>query len=426
MSPLEGETSKADFLFLRRPAFRPSAFNFYTFKLPEMTLPSFQAAFSATTALAVAGLLALAGCGSGPSNAEAPAAEARTPVETLVLERTTFEDVLELNGEVGALNDATLSAEASGTVLSIAEQGAFVEAGQTVARLESGEEQAAVAQAQAQLETARSRLALAEDRYQRQAPLYRDSIISALEFEQVRSERNQARAAVRQAEAQLASAKERLANTRVRAPFSGTVEARFVEPGEQISPGQQVARIVDIERVEVTANVPERYANDIERGQSVTVEFDTYGTGPRRGQVTFVGNTIDPDSRTFPVEVEIANPDRRLKPEMSGRMLLPTRTIEDALVIPRTAVERDEEGTNVYVVNRRDSAGTPVPVVDVRSITMGPAYEEKAVALSGLEAGQELIVSGTSNIATGDTVRVTQQYQTVEAVVTPVEESENI
>ena len=382
-------------------------------------------AFGAAFALAAAGLLALAGCSSGETNAE-ETAEQRTPVETFVVQRTLFEDVLELNGEASALNDATLSAEASGTVLSVAEQGAFVEAGQVVARLESGEEEASVAQAQAQLETARSRLALAQDSYQRQLPLYRDSIISALEFEQVRNERNQARASVSQAEAQLASARERLANTRVRAPFSGTVESRMVEPGEQVSPGQEVARLVDIGRVEVAANVPERYANNVQRGQMVTVEFDIYGTGPRRGEVTFVGSTIDPDSRTFLVEVEIPNEDRQIKPEMSGRMLLPTRTLEDALVVPRTALERDESGVNLYIVNRRDSAGASIPIVDLRSVTVGPTYEQQAVVLSGLEARDEVIVSGQTSVATGDTVRVTEQYQTIEAATTPVEESENI
>ena len=396
-----------------------------------MHTPSLRTATGVAPALLLIGLLVVgllgAGCRSDESSAERTGTEERAPVETFNVQRTTFDDVLELNGEVMAVNDATLSAEAGGTVLSIAEQGAFVEAGRPVARLESGQAEAAVAQAEAQLETARSRLELASDNYQRQAPLYRDSIISALEFEQVRNERNQARASVNQAQAGLADARERLANTRIRAPFSGTVEERMVEPGEQISPGQEVARMVDIGRVEITANVPERYANDVERGQNVTVQFDTYGAAPRRGQVTFVGNTIDPQSRTFPVEVEVPNDDRTLKPEMSGTMQISTRTLEDALVIPRTALERDEEGVNLYTVRRRrDSTGARVPVVEIRSVTVGPTYEQQAVVLSGLDGGEELIVNGQGNVATGDTVRVTQQYQTVEAATTPVEESENI
>lgn len=392
-----------------------------------MNTPSSRTSAGAAFALLAVALLALAGCSSDDSSAEATPAEARTPVETFNVQRTTFEDILGLNGEVSALNDATLSAEASGTVLSIAEQGAFLEAGQPVARLESGQAEAAVAQAEAQLETARSRLEMAQDNYQRQLPLYRDSIISAVEFEQVRNERNQARASVNQAKAGLADARDRLADTRIRAPFSGTIEERFVEPGEQISTGQEVARIVDIGRVEITANVPERYANDVQRGQNVTVQFDTYGAGARRGQVTFVGNTIDPESRTFPVEVEVPNDDRTLKPEMSGTMQISTRTLEDALVVPRTALERDEEGVNLYTINRRrDTTGTSVPVVEMQSVTVGPTYEQQAVVLSGLNGGEELIVSGQSNVATGDTVRVTQQYQTIEAATTPVEESENI
>lgn len=352
--------------------------------------------------LLLAALLA-GGCGSGesPNDAQATPPAQRTRVETLLLEPTSFTDVLEVTGTVEAVHDATLSAQVSGTVLSVAERGVLVEKGEPVAQLDSMEVRAAVEQARAQFQ-------LAQDRYQRQKPLYQDSIISALEFEQVRSQYLQTRAS-------LSQARERLRNTTVTAPFSGRVEERFIEPGEQVSPGQEVVRVVDVRPVKVVVGIPERYVGDVEQGTTIDVRFRASGVGPRTGRITFVGSAIDPESRTFPIEATLPNEDRTLKPEMVAQVRVTRTMIEDALVLPRTAILRDEEGPHVYVVERTNAT----PVARDREITLGSDTGTRVQVDSGLTGGTEVIVAGQNNVAPGERLEVAQQYDRVSPAGTP-------
>jgi len=349
-------------------------------------------------AVLLAGTVAFAGgCSNGEASDENTSDDGRAPqasqVETLVLQPTSFTDIIEVTGSIEALDDATLSAQTAGTVTMLADRGARIAEGKPVARIDAD-------QAQAALEQARARYELAQDRFERQQPLYRDSIISALEFEQVRSERNQAKAALQQA-------KKRLSNTRVDAPFTGTVEERFVEAGEQVAPSVQVARLVNTRRVRVTAGLPERYANDVQEGRPIQIDARQYGAGVRTAEVTFAGNTIDPNSRTFPIEATVPNREGILKPEMSVTLRVTRTTMDDAIVIPRTAVVRDETGTHAYIVERSDTTA----VARNRDLTLGPSTGGQIVVESGLAADDELITVGQDDVSPGAPVEVTEQRQ---------------
>jgi len=337
-------------------------------------------------------LLGTLACGDASEATSQPRGPQATQVEALRLEPTSFTDVIEVTGSVEALDDATLSAQTSGTVTSLKDRGARVSAGELVATVNAEEAQAAVEQAEARFD-------LAQDRYERQQPLYRDSIISPLEFEQVRSERNEARAALNQA-------RQRLANTRIEAPFAGTVEERFVEQGEQVSPDTEVARVVNTSRVRITAGVPERYANDIREGTRVQIDARRYNAGVRTAEVTFAGNTIDSESRTFTIEATVSNENGVLKPAMSVRVRVTRAVLEDAIVIPRTALLRNESGTTVYVVDRSDTTA----VARSRTVSLGPETGERLVVTSGLDAGDELITMGQNDLSPGTPVDVIEQH----------------
>ena len=360
----------------------------------------------------IAAALIFTGCGqesSTPQNANAAATSSPPAkrVETLMLEPTRFTDVIELTGSVEAVHDATLSSQAAGTVISLADLGDYIPAGGRVAQLDSAEARAALEQAQASYE-------LAQDRYERQKPLYQDSIITALEFEQVRSELTQTRAARDQA-------RERLRNTRVTVPFSGTVEERFVQPGEQVGVNEPIARVIDVRPAKIVAGVPERYAGDIEKGTPVQIRFKASRIAERTGTITFVGSAIDPESRTFTIEARIPNEDRLVKPEMVTQLRVERATLEDALVIPRTAVVRDEAGTHVYVVERSDTSA----VARKRDITIGTESGARVTIESGLQPGDEVVIVGQSDLAPGQPVEVTDQYDRVRAAGTPYKSNED-
>jgi RND family efflux transporter MFP subunit len=349
-------------------------------------------------------IVAAGGCGDASSPDASSGAASTAPataaseasalqVEVLRLRPTSFEDVVDLTGTVEAVNDAVLSAQAAGTVTALVGRGTPLAAGRRVAQIDPREEQAAVDQARAQFD-------LASDRLARQEPLYRDSVISALEFEQVRAEHARARAALQEAE-------QRLEKLQVTAPFGGRVEARFVHLGEQVSPGTPVARVVDTRRVRVATGVPERYANDIALGTPVRLDVRRYGGAVQSVAVTFVGRTIDPDTRTFPIEIEVPNPDDRLKPEMVVRVSVPRARFDSVLVVPRSAVVRDETGTHAYVAVQTDSA----LVAQKRAVALGASYAERTVVTSGLASGDRVIVAGQDDVAPGDRVRIAAEQR---------------
>ena len=361
-----------------------------------------------TLALAAVAAGLLAGCGPGDApDAETPgeAAAARAvPVEVVLAEALRFEDRIELTGNVKAPNDAVLSAESAGRLTYVAELGRFINAGQVVARVDGRLQQAGVEQAQATLAAVEAQAALAEDQFMRQEPLYRDSILSALEFEAVRAQRAQAQAQVAQARAGVSVARTQAGNTVLAAPFAGTVEAHLADRGETVGPGTPVVRLVAASGVRVAAGVPEIYANEVAEGTEVQIEPTAYGAPPMRGTVVFAGRAIDPQSRTFPIEVSVDNRDGLLKPAMTTRLYVTRRVVEGALAVPLVAVERDERGEGLFVAI--DQGGRLV--AERRNVITGARADGRVVIESGLAAGEQVIVSGQGALTTGDAVRIVE------------------
>ena len=367
----------------------------------------------------ILGVLVLAAaCGSPEGASESSVAPAETSeslphVETLTLRPSLYEDVIIITGTIEALNDATLSAQASGTVVMLANLGRPISAGTPVARLDDTLVRAIVDQAKAQSESAGARLELASDNFRRFEPLYKDSIISALEFTQVRTSLRQAEADVRQTAAVLDGANEQLANTILAAPFAGTVEQHFVEIGEQVAPGVSVIRIVDASQVKVSVGVPERYAGDIEAGLEVGLRVTA---NHRTGRITFVGNAIDAESRTFPIEARVENPDGVLKPEMIAEVHIVRERLDGVLVVPRTALVRYEAGNSLFVVNRRADEAT----VERRQVTTGSSYSGRVVVTGGIRADEEVIIRGQSVVSDGDRVAIDFNYLELDEFGVPI------
>jgi RND family efflux transporter MFP subunit len=353
--------------------------------------------------LTVLGSVAGGCAGEAAPAEEVPRPYARaTRVQTLVVERQSFDENIQVTGAVEAIHDATLAADIGGTVEYIAERGARVSAGAVVARQDQATAQAAVRQAEAQLQTAVAERALAIDNRDRLRPLQDRQIISAREFEQARLQLEQAEARVKQAEAALTSARVQLENTVIRAPFAGTIEETLVERGEHAGTGDPVVRLVSTDRVQVVAGIPERYSTDLREGMSVAISFPGVDLPERVGEVTFVGAAIEMMSRTFPIEVATPNPDGDLKPMMLAELRVARVQHTDVLTLPRSAVVNDEIGPGVYVVERNgDSA-----VARRRPVVLGADAIGFVIVESGLSAGDEVVVLGQHSISDGDAVDV--------------------
>jgi membrane fusion protein, multidrug efflux system len=352
-------------------------------------------------------LLLATGCG----REEEPADPAYPQVETVVVRPTLFEEWIETTGTVEARSDAILTAEVGATVVSIASEGQRVASGQVVAQLDAGQTAAAVQQAAAAAAEARAGVLQADESFARQQPLVADTIISPLEFDQVRAQRTQARAQLEQALAVQREAEQRLEQTRLRAPFAGVVERRWVRAGEQVTPGQEVVRIVGPGAMEVVAGIPERFAGEIERGSPALVRLQAYGLGELASSVGFVGNAIHPQNRTFPIRIDLADGSGQVKADMIARVRVRRRALEGALVLPREAFLRGDPEDALLVVEPLDTLG----LVRRRAVAVGPGSEQGVVVESGLRPGDEVVVLGQDEVVASDTVRVVRRYPGIEA-----------
>lgn len=344
-----------------------------------------------TTTLSAAVLLAACTGGEAKeTETDAPAAGLVRAVNVEVMEVAPgpFEEVLRVTGVARANRDVVVSAEESGRIVAVlVDKGASVRPGQAILEIDGALLRTQVEQAQAMAE-------LARETYERRKRLWEeDRVGSELAYLQARYEAEQAAAS-------LANLKERLARTTIRAPIEGILEDRRVEVGTMVAPGTPVVRIVDTSPIKVAGGVPERFAQHVGTGREVAIAFDALGGSTVAGTISFVGSTVEEQSRTFPIEVELANPGGIIKPEMVANIRLPLREIGDALVVPQQALVRAEDGFIAYVAVERDGG----LVAEQRSVVVGPTGGNRAVITAGLEPGDRLIVVGQQKVADGDPV----------------------
>ena len=339
-------------------------------------------------------------------------------VETLVVREAPFQEWIMTTGTVEAESDALLRAELAGTVIQMAREGDRVETGDVIMRTDQDQAEAGLRQARAAVEEAETMLAQTEDELQRVEPLGTDTIVSPLELNQLRAQHRQSQASLQQAQAQLREAQQMFDQTELRSPFDGVIEERWVRDGEQVSAGQDIVRIIGTAGLEVTAGVPGRFAGDIQPGAQAIIQLHAYGIGERSAIVDVVGAAIDPQSGTFPIRIGIDDPNGTVKADMIARIRVVRQTIDEALVVPPTAVQRDQEGESVLVAEFSDTLAW----VERREVVTGPRSEEGIVIMRGVQAGEDIVITGISGTVDGDTVRIGQRYEDIDVYRSAVEE----
>ena len=310
-------------------------------------------------------------------------------VEVTPIVLREFTGFIRVTGEVEALNDITISAEESGRIVRfLASKGQRVRQGEEIAKLEDDFLKAQVGEARAAAQ-------LAQEEWERQRQLWEeDSVGTELMYLQ------------RKYQAEIAAARldqltSRLERTVIRSPIDGVFDDNFLELGEMAAPGAPVVRVVATDRVKVTAGVPERYARSVQRGDSVLVTFDIFPDREFAGRVDYVGASVDPSSRTFPIEILLNNPEGIMKPAMVANVRVQRDRLSDVLVVPQHVVLRSAEGYKVFVITPGDQ-----PIAEARSVVLGPSSGNEVIIESGLEVGDLLITVGQQLVDDGTHVRV--------------------
>lgn len=347
--------------------------------------------------LAAALLLAVAACGGGEATelgAAPPEQGTVTRAVNVEVERAeprSFTDYVRVVGTVEADRDVMVAAEESGRIREVfVDKGARVREGQAIAKIDD-------AILAAQLEQAAAAAALAEETWQRQKRLWEDEQIGT-ELQYLQAKYN-----ARTAAAQAKALQERLDNTTVRAPFEGVLEDRYVELGDMVVPGAPVGRVLDLTPARVAGGVAERYANELTTGAEAEVRIDPANNGAYTGRVGYVGSAVDPDARTFGIEVLVPNQEGVIKPGMVANVRIALGTLREVIVVPQQAVIRRE---NTYIVFVAREGADGFPRAEAVTVELGPRQANETVIRSGLEAGDRVIVVGQQQVAAGDALRI--------------------
>ncbi len=350
-----------------------------------------------TGVLALVGIgLLMAGCardeaGTSDDTNEVERVGARVVnVEVTPVSLGEFTGFIRVTGEVEALSDITIAAEETGRVLRfMAEKGERVRQGQAIAKLEDDLLTAQVGEAEAAAQ-------LAQEEWARQRQLWEeDSVGTELMYLQRKYQSDIAAA-------RLAQLQSRLERTVIRAPVTGVFDDNFLESGEMAVPGAPVVRVVSIDRVRVIAGVPERYARSVQRRDSTLVTFDIFPGREFVGRVNFVGASVDPSSRTFPIEILLDNPEGIMKPAMVANVRVQRERLSDVLVVPQHVVLRSADGYKVFVVTSEGADHRAI----ARTVTLGPTSGNEVVVDSGLQIGDLLVTVGHQLVDDGSRVRV--------------------
>ncbi len=375
--------------------------------------------------IALVALVLAAGCGK--KQAAAPADAGATVVSTAKAATGLLNNRAVVSGKLEAVQTAGIVSKVPGKVAKVhVDVGDRVGAGQVLVTLENKDladrvtqAQAAVAQAEAGLKSARAALAnardnfmVAEANYKRARELLAMGAISQAVFEsqyelpykQARQAyENTAPAQVELAQAQLNQARAQLALARssyedsfIRAPFSGVVTARNVNPGEMAAT-MPVISMANIDRVVVKATVGEDHINQLKQGEKVQVKIGAVSAQPFTGVITSVAPAADPTTKAFPIKIEIDNPKHLLKPGMFAEVQLPSSG-QKQLLVPREAVVKDGERDCVWVVKQGK--------VQRREIKAGESDGRYIAVISGLEAGEEVVTAGQESLQDGARVTV--------------------
>lgn len=231
--------------------------------------------------------------------------------------------------------------------------------------------------------------------YQRILRLYEHDASARNELDDARAKRDISKATLDEAAAQLARAV-------IVAPIDGILNSLPMEVGEYATPGDSVAQIVDIDRVKVVVDVPERDVHYLNVGDVAEVHAETPQILNVTGLITYVSEIADEQTRTTRVEITVPNPDRTLRSGQILRAHLTRRVIDDVIMIPLAAVIPLEHGKAVYVVDDDGNARR-------KEVELGLMKGRDVRILSGLDVGDRLIVVGHRYVGPGQPVTVVEE-----------------
>jgi RND family efflux transporter MFP subunit len=308
---------------------------------------------------------------------------AASELETATVEYVTVPDEIRLDGRVEAVHQATVAAQTSGRVTEIHfDIDDYVPKGEVIVRLHDTEQQAGLAKAKSGLQEVQARFDKAADDQRRKQTLYREQAVSKAALDAAVAEYKAAQAALDAARAQVTEAAEQLEHTLVRAPYSGIVVERHIEPGELVQPGTLLMTGLSLDALRVTTFVPESLIANLRRYRDASVLLPETVDGRVAAESLKISPRADSNTHSFEVRLQLPELDKPLYPGMSVKVAV-TSGESERLLAPESAIIYRSEVAGVYVVDDRG--------IHFRQVRPGRRYGVgNREILAGLAAGEHV------------------------------------
>ena len=307
-------------------------------------------------------------------------------VSVATLKDTVFNHYLDIQGSVNTKENILIQPEMPGTLIALTvKAGQRVSKGQLLARVDDGGSSQQVASLETQYQ-------LAKTTFERQKNLWNQKIGSEIQYLQAQTQMLSLQRSVAQAKAMLSK-------TEIRAPFSGTIDEVFVEKGQVVSASPQgLMRIVNLNNMYVSTSVPESYIGKLKVGTQVDV-FLTSLNKNYKGKVRQIGNFINPNNRSFGIEVSIPNPENLLRPNQVAKLKVIDYTVKNAIVVPSNVIQEDGKGNQFVFVASNSNGKTATAKKSM--VTTGKSSDNVTEILSGLSANDIIVIEGVNTISEG-------------------------
>jgi membrane fusion protein (multidrug efflux system) len=236
-------------------------------------------------------------------------------------------------------------------------------------------------------------LALARTIFERQERLWKKNIGSEIEYLQAKNNKEGL-------EMKLETLREQLNLTKILAPIEGMVDNVLIKEGEMAAAGFGAFRIVQLSLLKITASLAENYIPRVKKGDVVRVlvpvidrEFDQ--------TVGAVSQVIDPDNRTFEIEIQVPRSERDLKPNMLAVITINDYSSPDALVVPQNIVQ--ETGSSKFLFVAVEAGG--IWKAERREVKTGESFDNQVEVLTGIQPGEHVITLGFQSLADGQSIQ---------------------
>ena len=187
-------------------------------------------------------------------------------------------------------------------------------------------------------------------------------------------------------------------NTRLVSPIDGIVTARNYDSGDMIG-GEPVVTIEQMSPVKLLVNVSESFYTRVKKGMDVNVKVEVYGDEIFQGKVSLIYPTVDPQTRTFPVEIKLPNKDLKVRPGMFARVTMNFGT-QNHVVAPDLSIIKQAGSGDRYIYVYKDGK------VSYNKVLLGRRMDDKYEIISGVSDGDQVVVAGQSRLTNGAEVSI--------------------